>query len=92
MKKETASQKRYARLTKLVNACLEKFSEDEMLDVFSKETGNEYIEKKDTDEMIFELEWEGYCVFKAESLAEQIRVESFIEDLKENPYQLKLIA
>jgi len=33
----------------------------------------------------------GYFI-KAESIAEQIRVEAFIDELNENPYQLKLIA
>jgi len=34
----------------------------------------------------------GFRVLKADSLAEQIKVEAFIQEMKENPYQLKLIA
>lgn len=34
----------------------------------------------------------GFRVLKADSLAELIKIEQFIEDLKENPYELKLIA
>jgi vacuolar-type H+-ATPase subunit E/Vma4 len=92
MKKQTASQKRYARLKKLIAACLERFSEDEMLEVFSKETGNDYIERKEIDEMISELEMEGYFILKTQSLAEQIKAEAFLQELTVNPYQLKLIA
>lgn len=34
----------------------------------------------------------GFKIFKGDSLAEQIKIEMFLEELKENPYQLKLIA
>lgn len=44
------------------------------------------------ERMQTEIEYRGYTVIKAESLAEQIRVEEFISQLNDNPYQLKLIA
>lgn len=92
MKKNTASQKRYERLYKLIGACLEHFSEEEMIEVFNKLADENYEIEKTEDDFIFELGVAGYTVIKAESLAEQIKVESFVNDLKENPYQLKLIA
>ncbi len=44
------------------------------------------------ERMQTEIEYRGYTVIKAESLAEQIKLEAFIQDLTVNPYQLKLIA
>lgn len=38
------------------------------------------------------LEFAGYFVMKAPSLAEQIKIEAFMEEMKENPYQLTLVA
>jgi hypothetical protein len=38
------------------------------------------------------LEYAGYFVMKATSLAEQMKVEAFIEEMKANPYQLTLVA
>lgn len=92
MKKKTASQKRYDRLSELVNACLRKFSEEEMIEVFSHITRKDYIESKDTYQIISELEFNNYAVIKIESLSEQIKIEEFLQGLKDNPYQLKLIA
>lgn len=34
----------------------------------------------------------GFKVFKGDSLAEEMKIEEFLAKLKENPYQLKLIA
>lgn len=45
------------------------------------------------DGIIDTLEIEfGFKVLKADSLAEMIKIEKFMEELHENPYQLKLIA
>jgi len=38
------------------------------------------------------LEFAGYFVMKAPSLAEQIKIEAFIDEMKVNPYQLTLVA
>ena len=38
------------------------------------------------------LEMAGYFVMKAPSLAEQIKIEAFIDEMKANPYQLTLVA
>lgn len=38
------------------------------------------------------LEFAGYFVIKAPSLAEQMKVEAFIDEMKVNPYQLTLVA
>lgn len=50
------------------------------------------LKEDDADCMKDMLEMEGYFVIKAPSLSEQIKIEAFIENLKENPYQLQLIA
>lgn len=44
------------------------------------------------ERMQTEIEYRGYTVIKAESLAEQMKVEAFLLEMAENPYQLKLIA
>ena len=44
------------------------------------------------ERMQTEIEYRGYTVIKAVSLAEQMKVEAFLQELSENPYQLKLIA
>jgi hypothetical protein len=44
------------------------------------------------ERMQTEIEYRGYTVIKAESLAEQMKVEAFLQEMTENPYQLKLIA
>ena len=38
------------------------------------------------------LEFAGYFVIKAPSLAERMKVEAFIDEMKVNPYQLTLVA
>jgi hypothetical protein len=49
--------------------------------------------KVDDEETVKDmLEMAGYYVIKAPSISEQIRVEAFISELSDNPYQLKLIA
>ncbi len=75
MKKETASEKRYKRLHKLISACIEHFSEDEMLATFGDITYKEYMESMDTDKMVSELSMQGYCIFKPDSISksEQLR-------------------
>jgi hypothetical protein len=47
----------------------------------------------DIEDICFELDL-GFNIktFKVDSLAEEMKFEQFISDLKENPYQLKLIA
>ena len=79
MKAQTASQKRNARLTKLVTECMEHFSEYEMLEVFSKVTGNEYIEAKDNDAMVSELVMAGYCIFKPDSSDKSDKLKEYAE-------------
>lgn len=44
------------------------------------------------ERMQTEIEYRGYTVIKAESLAEQMKLDAFLQELSENPYQLKLIA
>ena len=49
--------------------------------------------KPNFDSIIDSLDYNfGFRVIKCDSLAEQMKVEAFIEEMKENPYQLKLIA
>ena len=38
------------------------------------------------------LECAGYFVIKAPSLAEQFKIEAFMDEMKANPYQLTLVA
>lgn len=79
MKQETARQKRDARLTKLILACAEHFSEDEMLEVFENVTGKEYVEKKDTNTMVWELSLEGYGIFKPDSTSKADQLKEYAE-------------
>ncbi len=47
----------------------------------------------DIEDMCFELEiGANIKTFKIESLVQEIRFESFVNELKTNPYQLELIA
>ena len=46
MKKTLQQQKRKERLSKLINACLEHFTESEMIEAFNEETNEEYELKK----------------------------------------------
>lgn len=47
----------------------------------------------DFDSIADELECNfGFTILKANSLAEQMKIEDFVSDLKKNPYQLALIA
>jgi hypothetical protein len=79
MKAQSASQKRYARLTKLVKTCMEHFSEDDMLEVFEKQTGKEYMESKDHEEMVSELVMAGYCIFKPDSSDKSDKLKEYAE-------------
>ena len=38
------------------------------------------------------LEMEGYAVLKFDSLAQEYKLEAFLNEIKENPYQLTLVA
>ena len=38
------------------------------------------------------LEMEGYAVLKFDSLAQEYKLEAFLNDIKANPYQLTLVA
>lgn len=91
MKKQRGlSEKRETRLFNLINACFEKYSEEEMIEMFNKITDKDYQDKKDEEEAIIELEGNGYTVLKLESLAEVIKFEAFKEQLEANPYQLNI--
>ena len=92
MKKTLQQQKRKERLSKLINACLEHFTESEMIEAFNEETNEEYELKKGNEKMISELEYEGYTITKFDSLVQEWKFNDFMEQLKENPYQLTLVA
>jgi hypothetical protein len=55
-------------------------------------TAFEYLDQDDIDDFIWHLEYANYRFIKVDSLAEEMKIEAFLEELKENPYQLKLIA
>lgn len=76
---KSASQIRYERLNKLILACSEHFSEDEMMEVFENVTGREYVEKKDTETMVSELAMEGYCIFKPDSTCKADQLKEYAE-------------
>lgn len=79
MKKETASQIRYKRLSKLVNACLEKYSEEEMMEAFSNITGEDYVKSKDSEEMVSELVMAGYCIFRPDNTNQSDQLKEYAE-------------
>ena len=76
---KSASKKRYERLTNLILACSERFSESEMLEVFEQVTDKEYVEKKDKNAMIWDLSLEGYCIFKPDSTAKADQLREYAE-------------
>jgi hypothetical protein len=81
MKKQTltASEKRQERLSKLIDACMEHFSEDEMLEAFSKSTRKEYVDKQEHEDMVSELVMAGYCVFKPEMSTQADKLKEYAE-------------
>jgi hypothetical protein len=68
----TAKEIRKERLHKLIKACLEKYSESEMIEAFNDITGTDYVDSEDIEEPEEMEEWEmtnklkarGYCIFK----------------------------
>lgn len=42
--------------------------------------------------MEYELKDHGYTFLKADSIVQEMRIEEFLQDLQDNPYQLRLIA
>jgi len=68
-------RKKYDRIYKLIETARSHFQDEDLMQVFSDITGNEYVEKKDTEEIISHLAIEGYCIFKPDSTmkAEQLR-------------------
>jgi hypothetical protein len=64
------------------------FTEDFLFDIW---VGKVPVDEYDLDKMRDTVCEQTSSVFiKAESLAEKIKVEDFIQELKENPYQLKM--
>ena len=76
---KTAAEKRYERLYKLIKACTEQFSEEEMVEVFNQIAGTDYVEEKDHDGMVSELVMAGYCIFKPESSAKSDMLKEYAE-------------
>lgn len=92
-KREDEKIKRKRALHILIKTAFERgYSESEMIDVFNVETGETYEIKKGNDEMISELEYEGYAVLKFDSLAQEYKLEAFLNEIKANPYQLTLVS
>ena len=92
-KREDEKIKRKRALHILIKTAFERgYSESEMIDVFNVETGETYEIKKDNDEMISELEYEGYTVTKFDSLVQEMKFNDFMDEIKANPYQLTLVA
>jgi hypothetical protein len=113
---KTAQEIKIDKLKSLIEACLDRYDEEDMIAAFNAVTRKQYKEldaeeiAKDGDlmeDVLYEYRFErnvaedylcqtlennGWKCFKAQSLAEEIKIEAFMNDLQENPYQLKLIA
>jgi len=76
-------QKEYLKkqkLRQLVAACLERYSEDEMLEAFSYETDKTYVVETDKDEIISQLVYSGYAIFKTESIQQAEKLKEYAEN------------
>ncbi len=67
-------------------------AKDVDLDDFLSQNKYDGLKEDDANTMKDMLEMEGYFVMKAPSLSEQYKIEAFMEDMKNNPYQLTLVA
>lgn len=65
---------------------------NELLSDMLDEVKYDGLTETDAETMKDMLEMHGYFVMKAPSLAEQIKIEAFIDEMKANPYQLTLVA
>lgn len=65
---------------------------NELLSDMLYEVKYDGLKVDDEDTIKDMLEFAGYFVIKANSLPEQMKIESFIEEIKINPYQLNLVA
>lgn len=65
---------------------------NELLSDMLYEVKYDGLSVNDEDTVKDMLEMAGYFVISAPSLTEQIKVEAFVQALKENPYQLTLVA
>ncbi len=67
-------------------------AKDVDLDDFLSQNKYDGLKEDDANTMKDMLEMEGYFVMKAPSLSEQYKIEAFMEDMKNNLYQLTLVA
>jgi hypothetical protein len=67
-------------------------AKDVDLDDFLSQNKYDGLKEDDANTIKDMLEMEGYFVMKAPSLSEQYKIEAFMEDMKNNPYQLTLVA
>lgn len=67
-------------------------AKDVDLDDFLSQNKYDGLKEDDANTMKDMLEMEGYFVMKAPSLSEQYKIQAFMEDMKNNPYQLTLVA
>ena len=51
-----------------------------------------YLQEDDLETIVNEIELSGRKVIKCENLAQEMRLEAFLNDMETNPCQLKLIA
>lgn len=68
----------------------------DVIDVLFKKEFHDYskrafLNEDDQESIIYEVEAIGYKCLKANTLAEQIKIDAFLEELEHNPYQLQLI-
>lgn len=81
--KKSTAQIRKERLRKLINACLDRYTESEMMQVFREITSTDYVNIEDIEEpeemseyeMSEKLASKGYCIFKPDNFfqAEQLK-------------------
>lgn len=67
------------RLNKLISACLDNFSTEEVVKAFNYVTDSNYCEKPDPEDMIGELAMEGYCIFKPDGFFQAEKLREYAE-------------
>jgi hypothetical protein len=75
-KKSSAVLLREWKLKALIHACLERYSEDEMIQAFNEVTGETYIK-----DALSELKESGYLIFKPDTTYQENQLREFAESV-----------